>query len=201
MFGENKSCWANHRRQCWKRNVIQGNSQWIQIVFIKDVTGAIHMCTSKAFFVPGLHHDLLAQAGRKPWRALVTANYRVILDKDPRVSGIFSVTDGEIDPTTGLPFLDLEVFFFVETVPLSETQFENMLGYPLWRLRLGHCPIQTIWDFIPHAKGIEELYRESSDENQQCPACMIGKGHHKIKQRSRQHAKRPLEWVYMDIMS
>ena len=40
--------------------------------FIKDVTGAIHKCTTKAFFVPDLQHDLLGG------RALVTVNYPMI---------------------------------------------------------------------------------------------------------------------------
>ena len=80
------------------------------------MTGAIHKCTTKAFFVPDLQSDLLGG------RALVTANYRVILDKDPKVSGIFPVTNGGIDPATGLPFIDSsEGLFFVENVLLSET--------------------------------------------------------------------------------
>ena len=89
--------------------------------FIKDETGAIPKCTttSKAFFVPDLQHDLLGG------RALVTANYHLILDKDPKISGLFSVTNGKIDPANGLLFLDLEGLFFVETVPLSETQFKK----------------------------------------------------------------------------
>ena len=44
--------------------------------------------------------------------------YRVILDTDPRISGIFPVTNGKIDAATGPSFLDSEGLFFVETVPL-----------------------------------------------------------------------------------
>ena len=91
--------------------------------FIKYVTRAIRRCTTKAFFVPDLQHDLLGG------RVLLTANYRVILDKDPKLSGIFSLTNGETDPATGLPFLDSEGLFFVESVQLSETQFKNMSRY------------------------------------------------------------------------
>ena len=36
--------------------------------------------------------------------------------------------NGEIDPATGLPCLDSEGLFFVETVPISDTQFKNMSG-------------------------------------------------------------------------
>ena len=91
MFSENKSC--------GQRNVDQEHSQLFQIVPHKDVTGAIHKCTTKAFFVLDLQHDLLGR------RALVTASYRVILDKDPRISGFFSVRDKEIDPATGISFI------------------------------------------------------------------------------------------------
>ena len=77
------------------------------------MTGAIHKpeCTTKAFFVLDLQHDLLGG------RALVRANYRVVLDEDPRISRIFSATDGDIDPATGLPCLDSKGLFFVDTVP------------------------------------------------------------------------------------
>ena len=61
--------------------------------------------------------------------------------------------------------------------------------------------MQTIRDMIQHAKGIEELSKESFDQNQQCPACMTGKIHLEIRQRSREHEKHPPELVYMDIMS
>ena len=43
---------------------------------------------------------------------------------------ILPVTNGEIDPATGLPFVNLESLFFVETIPMSELdsepQFKNM---------------------------------------------------------------------------
>ena len=94
-----------------------------------------------------------------------------------KVSGIFSVTNGEIDPAIGLPFLGL---FVVETVPLAETQFKNMSVYSLWHRHLGHCPMQTIRDTIPLAKGIKELSKESFDQNQQCQACMVVKAHLEI---------------------
>ena len=80
---------------------------------------------------------------------------KVILDNDPRIAGFFPVTNGDIDPATGPTFLDSEGFFFVETVPMSATQFKNMSGYALWHRLLGSCPMQTIRDSIPHAKGIE----------------------------------------------
>ena len=76
--------------------------------YIKDATGAIEKCTTASFYVPDLQQDLLAG------RALSKAGYRVILDKDPRISGIFPVTNGDIDSATVLPFLDSEGLFFMK---------------------------------------------------------------------------------------
>ena len=111
----------SHVQQCLVKINLAGKAMTIKAThsgyksyYIKDVTRAVHKCTTKAFFVtvPDLQSDLLGG------RALVTANYRVILDKDPKVSGIFPVTNGEIVPATGLPFMDSsEGLFFVDTVP------------------------------------------------------------------------------------
>ena len=86
---------------------------------------------------------------------------------------------------------------------MSETPFENVPGYALWHRLLGHCPMQTISDTIPHAKGIEELSKASFDPNQQCPACMVGNlnAYQEIRPRPPERAQLPLERVYMDIVS
>ena len=88
----------NHVQQCSVKLNLAGKAMsnkatysGYKSYYIKDVTGAIHKCTTKAFFVLDLQSDLLGG------RALVTANYRVILDKDPKVSGIFSVTNQQLD--------------------------------------------------------------------------------------------------------
>jgi hypothetical protein len=174
---------------------IKATHSGLKTYYIKDATGAVHKCTTKAYFVPDLEQDLLAG------RALINASYRVILDKDPKISGIFPVTNGNIDQATGLPFVDSEDLFFVETIPLSETQFKSISGYSSWHRRLGHAPMETIRDTIQHSIGLEELTKTTFDREEQCPACMVGKAHLEIRPRSRVHATRPLERVYMDIMS
>ena len=55
------------------------------------------------------------------------------------MAGNFPVTNEEIDPAAGLPFLDLEGLFLVEAVPMSETQFKTVSGYALWHGLLGQC--------------------------------------------------------------
>ena len=76
-----------------------------------------------------------------------------------------------------------------------------MSGYALWHPRLGHCPMPTIRDTIPHAKGIEELNKVSFDPNQRSSVCMVGKAHLEIRPNSLEHAQLPLERGYMETMS
>ena len=173
---------------------IQATHSGRKTYYIRDATGSIHKCTTRAFYVPDLDQDLLAG------RALLEANYRVILDKDPKIAGIFPVTDGQIDQATGLPFADSKGLFYVETVPISETKYLSMSGYSLWHRRLGHATMQSIKDSIPHSIGLKELEKAKFDTNQKCTACMLGKAHLEIRPRSRDHATRPLEGVFMDII-
>ena len=110
--------------------------------YVRVVTGAIQPITTKAFYVPGFNQDLLGG------RALIKAKYRMVLDEDPTISGIFPVTEGQIDPATGFPFAESEGRFYVQTVPITESKYKSMSGYPLWHVRLSHCSFQTIKDTI-----------------------------------------------------
>ena len=52
--------------------------------YVRVATGSIQPVTTKAFYVPGLEQDLLGG------RALIRAKFLIILDNDPRISGIFT---------------------------------------------------------------------------------------------------------------
>lgn len=124
-------------------------------------------------------------------------------DEDELISGIFPVVNGEIDPATQFPFAHSKGLFYIETVPISETKYKTMSGFDLWHKRLSHTPGQVIKDTIPHSKGLQELPVEGLHMNREmdCDSCMIGKAKLQPYQKSKEHAKRPLERVYMDIMS
>ena len=101
MFSKNQPC--------LQRNVDKGNTWWIQSYYIKDVTGAIHNSQRNSiFYVPELQQDLLAGT------ALLNAGYPVILENDPKIAVNFPVTNGEIDPATGVPFLDSKGLFLLK---------------------------------------------------------------------------------------
>lgn len=73
--------------------------------YVRDVTGSIRPVTTKAFYAPELNQNLLSG------RSLINARYRVILDLDPKVAGIFPVVNGQIDAATGIPFADFSRTF------------------------------------------------------------------------------------------
>ena len=78
-----------------------------------DATGTIRPITTKALYVPDLEQDLLGG------RALIRSKFRITMDEDESISGIFPVVNGEIDPATRFPFADSDGLFYIETVPIS----------------------------------------------------------------------------------
>ena len=160
-----------------------------------DVTGSIRPITTKAYYVPDLEQDLLSG------RSLIKAKFRITMDADESISGIFPVVDGEIDPATRFPFADSKGLFYIETVPISETKYKTMSGYDLWHKRLSHVPRQAIKDTIPHSKGLQDLEGLRMNREMDCGSCMVGKATLQPYPKSKPHAKRPLERVYIDIMS
>ena len=90
-----------------KRHHINSTHLGLKTYCVRDVTGAIQPITT--LYVPGLDQDLLGG------RALIKAKYRMVLDEDPTISGIFPVTvqlsDGQIDPATGFLFAESEGLF------------------------------------------------------------------------------------------
>jgi hypothetical protein len=101
-----------------------------------DATGSIRPIETKAFDVPKLEQDLLGG------RALIKSNYRITMNADESISGIFSVVKGEIVPATRFPFADSEGLFYIETVPISETKYSTMSGFNLWHMRFNTVRIK-----------------------------------------------------------
>ena len=166
--------------------------------YVIDRTGSIRPITTKAFYVQEAKQDLLGG------RALVNADYRVILDKRPDIAGVYPVEqDGTIDPATSFPFLSeySEGLFYLRTTSMSSTKYQKMSGYCLWHRRLGHCPNATIQKTIKHSIGLDDLLNARFDDHEKCPACMIGKSKLENMPDRKEHASKPLGRVYIDIFS
>ncbi len=68
--------------------------------YVYNWTGTIRPITTKAYFDKELTQDLLGG------RALTSERYRVILDNDNAIAGIYPIADnGSIDPANSFPFV------------------------------------------------------------------------------------------------
>ena len=65
----------------------------------------------------------------------------------------------------------------------------------------SHCPKRAIKDTIPHSKGLQELEGLRLEHDMDCTSCLVGKAKLQPYPKSKEHAKKPLARVYMDIMS
>jgi hypothetical protein len=88
--------------------------------YVYDRTGSIRPITTRALYVKELKQDLLAG------RSLTKASYRVILDKDDDVAGVYPVANyGSIDPADCFPFVSeySEGLFHLRTAAISATKY------------------------------------------------------------------------------
>ena len=108
------------------------------------MTGSVRPITTRAFYVKELKQDLLGE------RALIDADYQVILDEDPAICGVYPVVDGSINQFTRMEFAPGSGLFYLQSLKISATKFAKMSGYDLWRCRLGHAERGAIRKTIPH---------------------------------------------------
>jgi hypothetical protein len=151
--------------------------------YVADVTGTICPIKAKALYVPELKEDLLGG------RALMKSKYRIRMDEDDSVSGIFPVVKGEMDQATRFSIAESEGLFYVETILISETKYKTMSGYRLWHKRLSHAPIQSIKATIAHLKGLQDLASIWMEHELNCTVCMIGKAQLQPYPGSKEHIK------------
>ena len=166
--------------------------------YVYDRTGTIRPITTKAYVVKELKQDLLGG------RALTSERYRVILDNDDAIAGIYPIADdGSIDPANSFPFVSeyLGGLFYLRTAPIDATKFASMSGYDLWHRRLSHCPKECIRKTIAHSIGLKDLQSARFDTHEKCPSCMIGKSHLENKPRRKEQAENPLGRTNFDIFS
>ena len=162
---------------------------------VLDCTGTARSVTTRAFYSSELERDLL---GGRP---LIDSDFRVILDKNPNICGVYPVVDDEISQLNRMEFAPGTGLFCLQSIKISATKFAMMGGYDLWHRRLGHSERETIRKTIPHSKGLEELKNVTFDNNEKCAACMIGKAKLNNLPDLKERATIPLERVYMDAYS
>ena len=70
MFGHGENRHAKSHRK--GMSIIKANHVGFKTKIIKDVTGAIHKCTTKAYYAQGLNQDLFA--GREHIKCELSSN-------------------------------------------------------------------------------------------------------------------------------
>jgi hypothetical protein len=144
----------------------------IKTYYVYDRTGSIRPVKTRALYVRELKQDLLGG------KALTNTNYRIILDSDEGIAGVYpKADDGSIDPANSFPFVSehSESLFHLRIAKISEQKYAKLSGYDLWHRRLGHCPNESIRKSIAHSIGMDELKKARFDSHEKCPACAMGK--------------------------
>ena len=163
-----------------------------------DRTGTIRPITTRALYVKELKQDLLGGT------SLTKANYRVVLDSDDEVAGVYlKAKDGSIDPANSFSFVSeySESLFYLRVAAISATKYAKMSGYELWHRRLGHCPNECIRKSIAHSIGMDELKSARFDNHEKCPACMMGKSRLNNLPKAKERARKPMNRINMDLVS
>ena len=165
--------------------------------FTRSRAGEIVAISTRAYYVKSLQCDLLAG------RALTRAGYRVVLDEDTDISGIYPLDkNGEPQLQNSISFMsEHSGLFYLKTEPIDWTSFDKLNGYDLWHKRMGHCSYRNIRDTIPHSIGLESLKGQTYDEQTECPSCMIGKSKKENVPGPIKRAETPLRRVNFDIVS
>jgi hypothetical protein len=100
-----------------------------------------------------------------------------------------------------ISFCRIRRVVYVETIQISKTKYKTISGYGLWHKGLSNASIQSVKATIAHSKGLQDLEGILMEHDLNCIACMIGKVQLQPYPGSKEHVKRPLERVYMDIMT
>lgn len=117
---------------------LQASHYGTKTYYAYDSTGTVRPIRTKAYYVKGLRKDLLGG------KALIKQHYRVILDEDPEIAGVYPKTNGEIDLSDGFHFSGPDGLFYLQTVPISASKYDKIAGWNRWHKRMGHVPNQTI---------------------------------------------------------
>ena len=101
------------------------SSMGYKTYYVFDRTGTIRPISTKAYYVKELKQDLLGGS------ALTSERYRVILDKDDNITGIYPVADnGTIDLANSFSFASEYSggLFYHRTAPIDATKFFIYVG-------------------------------------------------------------------------
>ena len=123
---------------------------------------------TSAYVVPYLQTDLIR------CKNLTKSGFRIILDKDLEVLGIYQEgPDGTYPQKLSFGF-DVREDLYILTTYCSSDAFKVGNGYSIWHERLSHTEHRAIRRSIPFTIGLESLKGQKVDGHA-CPGCLVGK--------------------------
>ena len=175
---------------------MQAQYKCIKTYYFRDRSGTLQKVELPAYIVPELQSDLIG------CKNLTKAGYRVVLDDDSKVSGIYPKgPKGEIDISLSFEFRDDEEsgLYTIETYKSADA-FQLGRGYNMWHHRLSHTELDAIKKSIPFTKGLEYL-KNCDVDTRPCPDCMIGKAQRNNRPGPIMKHFKPMAQVHWDILT
>ena len=179
-----------------KGETMQAEYKCIKTYYFRDRSGTLQKVELPAYIVPELQTDLIG------CKNLTKEGYRIILDDDSRVSGIYPKgPDGEIDISLSFEFRDDEEsgLYTIETFKSADA-FQLGKGYNMWHHRLSHTEMEAIKKSIPFTTGLEHL-KKCEIDSRPCPDCMIGKAQRNNRPGPIMKHFKPMAQVHWDVLT
>lgn len=161
--------------------------------YVRDRTGTIQKLELPALIVPEIQSDLIG------CKNLTKMGYRIVLDEDPYITGIYLKNpEGNYPHPNSFPFREREDLYVLETLK-SADGFKMGNGYSTWHHRFSHIQNKAIRKTIKFTHGLEHLLNEKMEEVV-CPDCMIGKAQRQPYPGPVKKKYKPMEQVHWDLV-
>jgi hypothetical protein len=111
-----------------------------------------------ALYVKSAHQDLLSN------KACNRAGIRVILDEDPKITGLYPLDKEKRErPEDSIPFIsEPRALYLLKIEEMDWRKFHKTNDFGLWHRRLMHCANRNILETIPYLEGLEKLLNHCS---------------------------------------
>jgi hypothetical protein len=177
-----------------KHQTMEAKFKCTKAYYFRNRSGTLQKITTSAYIVPDLQTDLIG------CKNLTKSGYRIILDKDPEISGIYQEgPDGTYPQELSFGF-DVRDDLYVLTTYCSSDAFKVGNGYSIWHERLSHTEHRAIRRSIPFTIGLESLKGQKVDGHV-CSGCMVGKAQRNPLPGISTTDYEPMEQVHWDLVT
>ena len=177
-----------------KNQTMDAKFKCTKAYYFRNRSGTLQKITTSAYIVPDLQTDLIG------CKNLTKQGYRIILDEDPDISGVYQKGPNEDYPRElSFGFHEHEDLYVLVTYCSSDA-FTLSSGYTTWHQRLAHTELRAIKKSIPFTIGLESL-KDRKVDGHVCPDCMVGKAQRNPLPGISTKDYEPMEQVHWDLVT